>query len=585
MENPVQKEKPIVRAALYLEYDGKCFYEGLPIRFQDMHIDHIIPEYLDGTEELKSILKILGLPDNFNINSIYNLVPCSPNTNQVKNKKQYPIDYLSHCINMRTKMKATKIMERIKQLTEEYKSDKNLAKLTAKLNEYNDKKKLEELYNALSREEPFPILREVNRNSDSYTYLRSYSNVRLSGLIPLYPSLEGRCLITFSNLRLRDCMITLNHTEIMGRLFSGANTDLDLKLRNYIIFPYNKNDEIYYVDLANVRIPLDRQEVQQLTEIVDDFFTLYIEECRNLYFLFCRDKFEKSSESNQLRLLKISKQLWFHILKFCREFDYNKGNSKWNIFDSGGSLIKVYYKNEAQFKMFAFPEIEDSKYVISDCEDIWLVWTDEFFMKRNIEDLESNKVWSPMYTYQWLINELIPYVIYHYSELEKGLFRKKSSYINFKKDFNIRDIVSLRSYDMDEKFNFLNFVEKIQLFYSTYNDDYYCSSDLINLYESLKIILERSDISLEGLEYIKSKIDIKEAHNKISILNELNKKIKSISSGEIYSSFVIDNVFRCMIVSIRDYKYNLSEDDISLLKKNLNVFNEKRIIDDIRRNF
>ena len=40
-----------------------------------------------------------------------------------------------------------------------------------------------------------------------------------------------------------------------------------------------------------------------------------------------------------------------------------------------------------------------------------------------------------------------------------------------------------------------------------------------------------------------------------------------------------------MIVSLRDYNYNLSEDDISLLKKKLNVFNEKRIIDDIRNKF
>ncbi|EEM85155.1 HNH endonuclease [Bacillus thuringiensis] len=43
MNNSVNKNNKIIRAALFLEYDGKCFYEGLPIRFQDMHIDHIIP--------------------------------------------------------------------------------------------------------------------------------------------------------------------------------------------------------------------------------------------------------------------------------------------------------------------------------------------------------------------------------------------------------------------------------------------------------------------------------------------------------------------------------------------------------------
>ena len=57
MENSVDKSNLIVRAALYLEYEGKCFYEGLPIRFQDMHIDHIIPEYLNDTDEFKEKIK------------------------------------------------------------------------------------------------------------------------------------------------------------------------------------------------------------------------------------------------------------------------------------------------------------------------------------------------------------------------------------------------------------------------------------------------------------------------------------------------------------------------------------------------
>ncbi len=585
MENSVSKENPIVRAAIYLEYDGKCFYEGLPIRFQGMHIDHVIPEYLEGTKELKNILEELGLPDNFNINSLYNLVPCSPNCNQVKNKKQYPVEFLSHCIHMRIKTKVEKIKNRIIRLTKEYKSDRDLAKLIAKLNEYSDRKKLEELYNILSREQPFPIFREVNKSSDIYTYTRSCINVRLSGYIPSYPNLEGSCLITFSNLRLRDCMITLNHKKIMERLFSGANTKFDLKLREYIIYPCRKENQIYYADLGNVRIPLERQEVEQLTEIVDDFFNLYIKECKKLYFLFCQYKFSRCGKNNYLRLVKINKKLWSYILKFCEEFDYKKGNSEWNIFDSGNSFIKVYYKKEAEFKTFIFPEIEGSKFIIPNDESLWLVWTDEFFMEKKIEDLQSNKIWSPNHTYQWIINKLIPYVVYYYEEKAKGLFTKKTSYMHFKRKFNIRDFIDSTPYDIGDTVNFLHFIERMQLFYSTYKYDYYCSSDLINLYESLRIIFEKSDISLQGIEYIKGKLDINEVHNKIDISDKLNIKIKSINSGKIYSSFKIDNVFRCIIVLLRDYKNNLSENEINLLRRRLNVFDEKRIIYDIRKNF
>lgn len=407
----------------------------------------------------------------------------------------------------------------------------------------------------------------------------------LSGYIPLYPSLEGSCLITFSNLRLRDCMITLDHKQIMNSLSSGVNTNLDLKLRNYIIYPCDNREEIYYVDLANTRIPLERKEVEQLIEIIDDFFNCYIEECRQLYFLLSRDKFDRSDESNQIRLITISKQLWFNILRFTREFDYSNGNSDWNIFDSGSSFIKIYYKHEGEFKAFIFPEIKGRKYMIPDNEDIVLVWTEEFFMHRKIDNFKNNKIWSSIYTYNWLINELIPYVIYYYSTNDTRLFKKKISYDDFKKEFNIKDFVHVSLYCNDNEKNILDFISEIQLFYSTYHDDYYCASDLIGLYKSLKVTIEKSDIDSYGLEYMMRKLDINTIINKTDILDYLDRKIQNINSGKVVSSFTVDNIFRCIVISFRDYNNNLSDKDIFLLKKKLNIFNEKRIINNICRKF
>ncbi|WP_373367157.1 HNH endonuclease [Alkalicoccobacillus gibsonii] len=92
------KQDNLIRAALFLEYKGECFYEGKTLRFNKMHIDHIIPE-ATSEQRLKEIINILGLPDDFNINSLYNLVPCNPNINQIKNKNEYPIKFLGHCIH------------------------------------------------------------------------------------------------------------------------------------------------------------------------------------------------------------------------------------------------------------------------------------------------------------------------------------------------------------------------------------------------------------------------------------------------------------------------------------------------------
>ena len=39
---------PILRKALYSAHDGKCFYTGRLVAFEDMHIDHIIPKAKGG---------------------------------------------------------------------------------------------------------------------------------------------------------------------------------------------------------------------------------------------------------------------------------------------------------------------------------------------------------------------------------------------------------------------------------------------------------------------------------------------------------------------------------------------------------
>ena len=261
------------------------------------------------------------------------------------------------------------------------------------------------------------------------------------------------------------------------------------------------------------------------------------------------------------------------------------GDLKWNVFDSSSSFIKIYDKDKRQFKAFIIPEIESRKYMLSSDESIWLVWTDEFQMDRKIEYLESNEIWSPSYTYKWLIDELIPYVIYYYSNDSKGLFKKKISYEDFKNNYDISNFVYLAEKHIENDYNILDFVTKIQQFYSTYHNDYYSNSDLINLYESLKFIIDKTNITPKGLNYISRKLDAINCLDKNQIINYLDDIMENIGLGGVYSAFIIDNIFRCMLVLLRDYKNNLTRDDIDLLRKKLDVFDQKRIIEDICRNF
>ena len=68
-----------LRLAIFDAYKGKCFYTGEPIFYQDFEVDHIIPESL--ARDIEEFRNRLGLGDDFNINSIENLVPCKPGVN------------------------------------------------------------------------------------------------------------------------------------------------------------------------------------------------------------------------------------------------------------------------------------------------------------------------------------------------------------------------------------------------------------------------------------------------------------------------------------------------------------------------
>lgn len=560
MNNRYSKKNDILRAALYLEYEGNCFYEGLKIRFNDMHIDHIIPESI-SEEVLQDIISSLGLPKDFNVNSLYNLVPCSPNVNQVKNKNQYPIKFLGHCIFNETSKKVEGVKKRIDQLSKEFKSDKDVAKLIARLNISDNKRELENIYNALSKEKPFDIIRVVEKTGRFYSFERSFSNVRLAGQIPTYPDMKGNCMITFSNLRLRDCMITLNHSQIMEQLFEGAHTDINNNLRNFIIYSEEIDPDIYYVTLANVRLPLEKDEVIQLLEIIDDFYDLYIEESKEFYEVFRRDFFiNGDKKKNDIRLFKIKKKLWYLIREFSRKFDYKNGNSDWHIFDAQGSILKVYDQTEGEFRVFIFPQSEQVEYFVYNEDEVWLVWTDEYFINSSLESFKFNQHWGPFFTYHWLINELIPQVMYWHESQNKKIFKKQKSLNEFKNSFVISDYVSyLHESESNDKL--LVRVSELQEFFHTRPHNMIEVRGLSKVYECLIEILDKSILSESELYYVSSNLNVREFQNKEALIQGISELMLQCEHEKVVISFSLDLIYRCMVVVLRDCNNSIDDRD------------------------
>lgn len=131
-----------LRLAIFDAYNGKCFYTGEPIPYQDFEVDHIIPESL--ARDIEEIRNRLGLGDDFNINSIENLVPCRPGLNLRKKDSLFSDNTLLLYFELTKARKATVLAlhdkyKKDRRQSNGYKTiDKILASETISLKEIDD---------------------------------------------------------------------------------------------------------------------------------------------------------------------------------------------------------------------------------------------------------------------------------------------------------------------------------------------------------------------------------------------------------------------------------------------------------------
>lgn len=80
----------ILRSALWTTYNSICFYCNRPLNWDDLHIDHIIPESLgENPARWKEIRRAYELEQDFDLNGLYNLVPCHSKCNLKKTSELF----------------------------------------------------------------------------------------------------------------------------------------------------------------------------------------------------------------------------------------------------------------------------------------------------------------------------------------------------------------------------------------------------------------------------------------------------------------------------------------------------------------
>lgn len=119
----------IIRSALWTSYNNICFYCNRPLDWDDLHIDHLIPESIAKNKVNFNSLKIeFDLDKYFDVNAFYNLVPTHGKCNLRKNDELFAKQTILFYLGL-TQKSLAKITQEIDKL----KKRKNRGQLLSKV--------------------------------------------------------------------------------------------------------------------------------------------------------------------------------------------------------------------------------------------------------------------------------------------------------------------------------------------------------------------------------------------------------------------------------------------------------------------
>jgi HNH endonuclease len=577
------KDNWIVRQAIWECHDCRCAYWGHPIELDDMQIDHILPESLDK-EPLKKIqvLEQYKLDQDFILNSLENYVPSSRKANREKGKSILPT--ATDLLLKKAKRKAPKIITKVNQILQNIDLERSKSAIRNEIS--GDHQKAENLYNSLTdQDEHFSEEHYVNDYAETSIYHYSKQKILVTSYLPTFSnSGKGSCLIVFKTLKIRNCSITFEHEEILNFLCLGRDTTLDMELRRFVVCQDHHNKNIYYIQLGNVRFPLESETLEVLLEIIDDFASQYLNYIMMLEGCSDSRLFKPSKRRDGFKLFKTEKWLWKLLVEFSWRFDYEEGNSLWHIFDRGNNIIKVYTENKTEqfdsgHHAYLCSENVESRFYDASHE-VWVTWTSILLdseKKQGLSVFSDRKSWNASFTYSWLINELIPYVIYYFSLREDGLlnfFKRKLSYVKsfdqimyqkFLKKFDSRKYItdgsakynSIEINRINTSSDLLRNAHKLQLFFTMQRDIVPIGIEhLSKLLESLCICIRHS--SSDDWHYIRSKLSFVDSNNKESIIQDIQRFDQTYNEKYV-RSYILDSIFRSFISALETNQLNKDE--------------------------
>lgn len=554
MSDVPQKITPLLRMAIWEAHGRRCVYDAIPIGWDEVEIDHILPQSLwrDVTKK-RQVFEILVLGDEFSPHDLSNLIPCRALRNGQKSDWVFEPGSVRFFRQL-AEEKKTEVKRWMAKLSEQREQDRIRSEAEAACDANPPLK--EKLLAALAATEPYN--NEDYITTDRVRFARS--RVLIDCFLPIDES-YGSLLISINTLYLHRVQITLDARQILGSLLRGWGTPLELKQRGFIIGPRADQSNEWIVHIAGATMFLTTDELRQLCEVVDllapHFFkTLHAREIAEGTLSFAPDG------PRNVRLLTIKRPLWAAILEFAREHDYEKGDSPWHIFDAGGhGHIKIVQRTPngriIPFEAYIYPASDESDAdgpMTEPEDDVCLCWDASQSRLYDGAPGSSSIGWTAETTHHWLAEKLIPEVIGRFPREKPSLLDRFRQFVSSSKPpryfSETEGIDSAIFRTIADWPAFTHFAGAAQVHYNSHPHDPVPRPVFESALSILSFLAGAVSVGSEHLGYFASKLSVPAIGDMRQLVVGAQRNYAAQAG---FDGFNLDNILRCVGGVLRDH--------------------------------
>lgn len=548
MSEVPQRITSLLRAAIWEAHGRRCAYEGCPITWDQLEIDHIIPQavWRDITKK-RQIFENLGLDDDFSPHDLSNLIPCRSLRNG--QKSDWVFDPKSaRFFRQLAEEKKTEVKRWLAKLSEQQEQDRIRSSAEAACDANPSIK--EKLLAALAATEPYQTADSLYDDRVRFSRPR----VLLDCLLPTGDG-YGSLLININTLYLHRVQLTLDARQILNSLLCGWGTAPALKQRGFLIGPRADNLDEWIVRIAGATMFLTSEELGQLCEIVDLLAPRFLKALLDREIAQGTLAFAPDGPEN-VRLLTIKRSLWSAILEFAREHDYAHGSSPWHIFDaSGHGHIKTVRRTAngdvIPFESYVYP-ITPLEYGPKSeaLDEVCLCWNASMSRLCAGGSASSDAGWTAAVTRRWLVEKLIPEIVRRNSSLLER-FRQWAAagdpprYHSETSGVDLDTLAPIQDWPALTKF-----AELAQEHFNSHPHEPVARALLDSALSILALLADNVRVGVEHLDYYATKLGVEHSGTLSQRVAASRRKHGAQAS---FDGFDLDVVLRCVWGVLKDH--------------------------------